>query len=112
MIDAARKLVVARAVESRRRAILSQCWRSLCLNAAASELLRDRKCFREMMQQQQLQLVEQQQQLQLLSGGAGSLPALPLHDGLQDQQHEEQGGDSQWGSAALQRVFGALRSIT
>ena len=118
MIYSARKLVVARAVESRRRAILSQCWRSLCLNAKDTQLLRDRKSFRQMLQQQQLRIVEQQEELQrrTLPGGTEAMTAaqpLPVPGESQAQQRaDEEGRSQQWGATALQRMLGALRSMS
>ena len=53
----AQRAVGRRALAQRRQKVLSQCWRALCLNAAARQLLRDRDRFRTLMAQQGMRVV-------------------------------------------------------
>ena len=48
----AQQLVARRSLAASRRALLSQCWRCLCLNASARQLLADRTRFRQIIMQQ------------------------------------------------------------
>eukprot|EP00964_Phaeocystis_antarctica_P030083 scaffold16950_cov66-Phaeocystis_antarctica.AAC.4 len=49
-LGSARQVVSRRALSSKRLALLSQCWRGLVLHKMASQLLTDRRHFRQLLQ--------------------------------------------------------------
>ena len=49
-LGAARQVVSRRALSSKRLALLGQCWRGLVMHKMASQLLTDRRHFRQMLQ--------------------------------------------------------------